>query len=390
MLRKVIVASLLLFLTIAASTVDAQQRSGNQYEIVFHQNQGSIVDLSGFPDNTSVTFAMRTDEDYLNRIYPSYLRLYEDGQEIVIDETATIDTSHEPMSFSIVFDYAPEQGAATHIPTVSELDDLMYAILGRKGEEDTTFARHADDSWLFCSTTSPSGCLKLQGTPGNLFRDDNGAPEFLIAQDLHQALFADNVQTVPFDVLLRRALSASDHNKELVIVKIRPQADIPYISDSLLTELLLSGVPVITINLTETNDTQEFAMDLRARLDELGGKYFESGGPLYWKDGIDVEWPHYRPTHFTLSYPSRLLRDERTHSVLLGYETPEISVWNEAEFQFFSEERLQGTTNSSLSPTVTTWNGIITVMLFLFLLFLLIWSVQNPDEDVERRRSSIG
>lgn len=349
-------------------------------EIVFHMQRGSVVNLENFPSQTTFSFSVKSADGYISSLEASELQVFEDGYSVGLEQS-DIETTHHPISFAVIFDYAPGQGAETHLPDVRELQDMVRAITGQIGAANTSIPSSQDDTWLFCSTIGSPECF-----------EEKGSPQTLSFGNIHQGLFGHGGRDVPLSVLLRQALSQGENvTRQLIIVKVRPQAETPYISDALITELLLADVPVALINLTERNDSEMFKTDLRARLQEIGGYYYESGGDLYWEHLMGNNLPQYRPTSFRVSYHSRLFRDERTHTVLLGYETQDVRAWGEAEFRFLSEEQVNNFDNkafSKLDPAVTFWNVPLTVALFFFLMILLIWSVEEPRESRENRRPS--
>lgn len=303
----------------------------------------SSVNLVGFPQQAGVKFSVRYRDRFVPAINHDHLRLYEDGHEVKITQVAPIIN---PITFVFAFDIG---GPGAGMITLELFEKLL---------EQTYKAGAPTDRWIFCSTKMMQVC----NAPIEPGLDDSKIAE------LYQQLRSTPEDPIQADlsVILRRAIAFRDGmpaQKVIIVVKQRTNATIPYITDSLVTDLLIKEIPIALVNFTESNDEPAFRIDAQARLGELNG-YYLHGDPS-WADGLERAVEENRRTDFLLSYESHLFRDDSPHEILLGYEAGSWEAWEQGEFHFLPTA--QGP-DSSLRTPIQYLNYLLLCVLPLIIL----------------------
>lgn len=312
----------------------------------------SPVNLDHFPEPVTLTFALRFPEAFVASIDPAEIILHEDGHKV--ETVGEVEPLLSPMVFVIIFDIGG--------PGASMVSQELF----EKVVDQVDRVSVPGDAWLFCSTKLDSMCL-------GSYSENNGEinPDPIYTQ---LARSAEDPEYVPLALILRRALALSDNlptSRVIIVAKQRTNALSPYIPDALVTDLLLHKTPVTLLNFTEANDTQDFKVDTQARLGELNGSYFTSGGQNDWDrpNGLVKVIQENRPTQFRLAYRSQLFRDNDSHEIIVGYQSESLEAWGDADFRFTS---LWSAQYSTVTTFVEVVDGFLLFGLPVLLLFAIV------------------
>lgn len=327
---------------------------------------GSLVNLSEFP-NIELAFLLKQDNAFIaTELTDLDLELYEDGHGITI-ENMPLKPEQKPMTFVVIFD-VPDLTFSSVVVDNPEIPDHEFEDL--MNEIKTT--NHPDDLWILCSTQMEQVCSDKRTTPVDANYDS-----------LRWELLGSRDQTIDLSLVLRTAIAETKLLDPIfIIIKKHPNFEAPYVSDPLMTELLLIGTPLIVVNLAhqnDQNDNPQFLIDMRSRVGESGGEYFcnrNNTGCQYWGNRLGMLLARNRPHQFTLFYQSHLFRDSTNHQVLLVYHDSNHSLNEQTDFRFLVTDS-RNLPESGLKSWVRKLDPVLSVILLVLCFIIIVRSV--PD-----------
>lgn len=319
---RLLIVILIMILTgsVRHSVSHAQATLPNSTGISLSPIRGHYIYTENFP-TIKFQFAIQENGVFLTSLNPDNLRLLENEQPISPNSIEILAYNSQPLRFVFISDRDLEQDF---------INFETFTILLNQIRENTNI----NDEWEFCSTTKLM-CLKHS--------DENYATKS--DTDIHTNLSENSSPPEPIslDLILRRTLTASELPTVIIIAKQRTISNIPYISNSLITDWLSKNdsPQIIMVNYANANDELlDEHSNFEARLAQINATYFKSGGAgdENWQVSLNDKVQNIRPTIFETSYTSLLFPDTATHHLRVEYDNDndlERLQWTESNFRLF-------------------------------------------------------
>jgi hypothetical protein len=373
--KKMLIGLSLFVIVITFNTIAFAQESLRL--ILIPQKDTAPINLENFPI-VEAEFALLMGKKYQTEIEEGDIRIFEDGIEITspITNPITLNEIQKPLSHSIVFDFGDERTAID-----KNLFDKFIANLSGVSTNSSEGIDIELDTWKFCATNFAQIChASLQGS---LSTSDLHSSLDLVYKDLSQPPI--QVPTVTVSTILQHILlvEESSPNKRIVIILKMANKDpeMPYISETMFDEYFQRKIPILLINLDE--DSETFTNNINIRINRLDGSIFTRYGDKRWDrdNGLTKELRVIRPTHYLLSYESRLFHDNESHRISLVYhQDREDEIWVHDDFGFFPinqgvKSELKWLPRRAVSNVV-----LMLSTLMLLLILILVTSDLKVDE----------